>query len=178
MTNVKCKYHTVSVTYRWVRRKGGMPMAGQKLKYSEINLFSCHYVPHKSQATRETGFQLIRWALAWLGSNADSGKGTLIDTKIKARVLHYISGSNCGRIVYLCQTIQAISKVCNWLTGMWNLNYGIQLPVLLNINSFSPVSYNYITDINDYVVKRNEKLNLKKNYKHQNLANKAPVKMR
>jgi len=23
-------------------------MTGQKLKYSEINLFSCHYVPHKS----------------------------------------------------------------------------------------------------------------------------------
>jgi len=75
--------------------------------------------------------------------------------------------------VYLCQTIQAISKV----TGMWNLNYGLQLPILLNINSFPPVSYNYTTNINNYVVKRNEKLNLKENYKQGNLANTAPVEM-
>jgi len=114
MTTVNCKYHTVSVTYRWVHRRGGITMTKQKLEYSGINLFSCHYIPYKSQATRETGFQLTRWALAWPGSNADSGKDTLIHTKLKARVLHYISGSNCCRIVYLCQTIQAISKVCNW----------------------------------------------------------------
>jgi hypothetical protein len=60
---------------------------------------------------------------------------------------------------------------------MWNLNYGLQLPILLNINSFPPVSYNYTTNINNYVVKRNEKLNLKENYKQGNLANKAPVEM-
>lgn len=60
---------------------------------------------------------------------------------------------------------------------MWNLNYGLQLPILLNIDFFSPVSYNYTTNINNYVVKRNEKLHLKKNDKQQNLTNKAPVKM-
>jgi len=60
---------------------------------------------------------------------------------------------------------------------MWNLNYGLQLPILLNINSFPPVSYNYTTNINNYVVKRNEKLNLKENYKQGNLANTAPVEM-
>jgi len=66
--------------------------------------------------------------------------------------------------MYLCQTIQEISKVC--VTGMWNLNNGLQLPILLNINSFSPVSYNYTTtDINNYVVKRNKKLNPTENYK-------------
>jgi hypothetical protein len=70
--------------------------------------------------------------------------------KLKARVLDYISASNCGRVVYLCQTIQAISKV--FVTGMWNLNNGLQLPILLNINSFSPVSYNYTTDINTGVL--------------------------
>jgi len=52
-----------------------------------------------------------------------------------------------------------------YVAGMWNLNYGLQLPILLSINSFSPVSYNYTTDINSYVVKRNEKLSLKENYK-------------
>jgi hypothetical protein len=51
------------------------------------------------------------------------------------------------------------------VTGMWNLNNGLQLPILSNINSFSPVSYNYTTDINNYVVMTNEKLNLKENYK-------------
>jgi hypothetical protein len=56
-----------------------------------------------------------------------------------------------------------ISEVC--VTGMWNLNNGLQLPILFNNNPFSPVSYNYTTDINNYVVKRNEKLNPKENYK-------------
>jgi hypothetical protein len=83
--------------------------------------------------------------------------------KLKARVLHFITASNCSRVVYLCQTLQTISKVC--VTGMWNLNNGLQLPILLNNNPFSSVSYNYTTDINNYVVKRNEKLNPKENYK-------------
>ena len=126
-------------------------MTGQKLKYSEINLFSCHNVPHKSQLSNP-GYhsQLTGRALACPGSNVDSGKDTFILMKLKAQVLHYISASNCGPVVHPCQTIQAISKVC--VTAMWNLNNGLQLPILLNINSFSPVSYNYTTDKNTGVL--------------------------
>jgi hypothetical protein len=115
---VDCIYHTASLTYKWVRSIGGMTPRRENWNTQRQNCPHATTSPinpcYRTQASIQTGLQLTTWVTVWPGLNVDSHTDTIILMKMETKVLHDISVSNYGRTVYPHQTIQAISKVCNW----------------------------------------------------------------